>query len=115
MSTLPEPIIVNTMIVCKGKKSRSQAILNQINAKHDKFLFHVQKSAVLDHAKEKGIYVDPESLTDKQKKDPKFMETVCTVMSPAVLAKATESFIANHNVKFRLEMKANLDKPEEER
>lgn len=44
-------------------------------------MFHVTKSAVLDHAKEKGIYVDPESLTDKQKKDPKFMETVCTELT----------------------------------
>ena len=103
------------MLMSKGKKKRAEAILNKINTKYDNFTFHVQKSAVLDHAKEKGIYVDPESLTDKQKKDPKFMETVCTEMTPEVLAKATESFISNHNVKFRLEMKANLDKPEEER
>jgi hypothetical protein len=41
-------------------------------------LIHVNRSSVLDHAKYKAIYVDPESLTDKQKKDPKFMETVCT-------------------------------------
>lgn len=34
---------------------------------------HVKRSSVLDYAKEKGIYVDPDSLTDKQKKDPKFM------------------------------------------
>ena len=75
--------------MCKGKKARAEAILKKIDAKFESFVFHVQKAAVLDHAKEKGIYVDPESLTDKQKKDPKFMETVCTEMTPQVLAKAT--------------------------
>lgn len=43
-----------------------------------KFISFVKKSEVLDHAKEKGIYVDPATLTDKQKKDAKFMETVAT-------------------------------------
>lgn len=36
-------------------------------------------------------------------------------MTPEVLAKSTESFINQHSIKFRLEMKANAEKPEEER
>lgn len=39
------------------------------------------------------------------------METVCTELTPQVLAKATDSYIANQNVKIRLEKKALMEKP----
>jgi len=57
---------------------------------------------VLDHAKEKGIYVDPNTLNDKQKKDAKFMETVNTELTAAVVAKAVQSLIATLNIKSRI-------------
>lgn len=34
------------------------------------------------------------------------MESVCTEMTPQVLAKATDAYINNQNVKIRLEKKA---------
>ena len=66
----------------------------------------MKKAQILDHAKEKGIYVDPESLTDKQKKDPKFMETVCTELTPEVFAKSIDSYLTTQTVKIRVEKKA---------
>lgn len=42
----------------------------------------MRRTEVVDHAKEKGMYVDPASLSDKQKKDPKFMESVSTELTP---------------------------------
>lgn len=78
LSTLPECKSLNIFLYAKGKKERAKKLLSKIDNKFEKIIFHVKKAAILDHAKEKGIYIDPESLTDKQKKDPKFMETVCT-------------------------------------
>lgn len=40
------------------------------------------------------------------------METVCTEMTPQVLAKATNAYITNLNTKIRIDKKALLDKPE---
>lgn len=44
----------------------------------DRSLIVVHKQEVLDHAKDKNIYVDPTTLNDKQKKDIKFMESINT-------------------------------------
>lgn len=57
---------------------------------------------MVEHAKEKGLWVDPNSLTDKQKKDPKFMETVCLEFTSKIAAKATHSLIGALSVKVRL-------------
>ncbi len=65
-------------------------------------MFKIKRSEVLDHAKEKNIYIDPSTLTDKQKKDPKFMESVCTELTPAVVAKAVQSLISSLNIKIRM-------------
>lgn len=73
----------------------------------------VKKSEVLDHAKEKNIYVDPSTLTDKQKKDPKFMETVNTEFTSEVVAKAVKSLLATLSVKVRLDKKNNPNQQEE--
>lgn len=62
----------------------------------------IKKTDVLEHAKEKGIYVDPNSLTDKQKKDPKFMETVATELTPEVISKSVTSYINQLNIKIRM-------------
>jgi hypothetical protein len=65
-------------------------------------MFRVRKSEVLDHAKEKNIYIDPNTLTDKQKKDPKFMESINTELTPAVIAKAVQSLLGALTVKARI-------------
>jgi hypothetical protein len=65
-------------------------------------MFKIKKSQVLDHAKEKNIYIDPSTLTEKQKKDAKFMETVNTELTAAVVAKALQSLIATLVVKARI-------------
>jgi hypothetical protein len=53
-------------------------ILERIQQHAQKSLMKIKKNDVLDHAKEKNIYIDPNTLTDKQKKDAKFMETIST-------------------------------------
>ena len=65
-------------------------------------MVRVKRAEVLEHAKEKNIYLDPATLTDKQKKDAKFMESVNTELSPQVVAKAVQSLIASLVVKARI-------------
>jgi hypothetical protein len=63
--------------------------------------------------------VDPATLTDKQKKDAKFMSEVNTELTAEVMAKAAQSLVNNVlNVKFRVERKNKLegkDEPVEEK
>jgi hypothetical protein len=90
------------MVLAKGKKGRATTLLQKIQKEAEKYLFKIKKSEVLDHAKEKNIYIDPTTLTDKQKKDPKFMESVCTELTPEVMAKAVQSHITALNTKIRI-------------
>ena len=68
-------------------------------------MFKVKRSEVLDHAKEKNIYVDPNTLNEKQKKDAKFMESINTELTGEVIAKAVQSLIASLVVKARVQKK----------
>jgi hypothetical protein len=43
------------------------------------------------------------------------MESICTELTPEIVAKATKSLIDQLSVKIRLELKAQNDKPEDER
>lgn len=73
LSTLPECKSINAIILCRGKKVRTANILQKLQKECEKFIAKIKKSEVLDHAKEKNIYVDPNTLNEKQKKDQKFM------------------------------------------
>ena len=102
LTTLPECTSLNIILLAKGKKSRSSNILEKVQQNGLKFMIKIKKNDVLDHAKEKSIYIDPNSLTDKQKKDPKFMESVNTELTAEVIAKATQSLIGTHILKARI-------------
>lgn len=107
LSTLPELKTLSALILIRGKKGRAQQLLQRIYKEADKTMSRVKRSEILDHAKEKGIYVDPSSLTDKQKKDPKFMESVSTELTAEVVAKSTLSLLAANTLKARIDRKAN--------
>ena len=47
------------MLLSNGKKDRAQALIDKITTEGEKYITHVKKAMILDHAKEKGIYVDP--------------------------------------------------------
>lgn len=79
---MPELRTLNLIILCRGRKARAAAIHQRFQKECERFLIRVRKAEVLEHAKEKGIYVDPATLTDKQKKDAKYMESICTELTP---------------------------------
>lgn len=110
LASLPEVQSMNVVVLVRGKKSRAEDILRNIHKEAEKYLFRVKKNEVLEHAKEKNIYVDPATLTDKQKKDPKFMESICTELTPEVLAKAVQSHLTTLKLKARIVIRGTLRK-----
>ena len=78
INSLPPCATLNALFLCRGRKERANNLLELLHKTGEKYITKVTKAEVLEHAKEKNIYIDPNSLTDKQKKDPKFMETVNT-------------------------------------
>lgn len=113
LSTLPECRSLNALLLVRGRKARAAAIQQRLQKDCEKWTDRPKRSEVVDHAKEKGFYVDPNSLTDKQKKDPKFMESVSTEFTPSVMAKAVQSLVAAINLKWRIDRKNNPEKAEE--
>jgi hypothetical protein len=113
LSTLPECRSLNALLLVRGRKARAAAILQRLQKECEKWTDRPKRSEVVDHAKEKGLYVDPSSLTEKQKKDAKFMESVSTEFTPSVLAKALQSLVAAINLKWRIDRKNNPEKAEE--
>lgn len=99
---MPECKSINAIILCKGKKSRATKIIQRIQKEAEKYIAKIKKSEVLDHAKEKNIYVDPNTLNDKQKKDQKYMESINTELTSEVIAKAVQSLVNTLNIKIRI-------------
>ncbi len=73
LATLPECRSLNAIILVRARKERALALLQRIQKECEKWIDRLKRSEVIDHAKEKGLYIDPSSLTEKQKKDPKLM------------------------------------------
>ncbi len=59
------------------------------------------RDEVIKFAGEKGLYVDPATLTEKQKKDTKFMAEINLELTPKVFAKAFEQYLFDLNIKAR--------------
>lgn len=103
LATLPPWTSKNAMVVCSGLKGRSTTILEVLKKEANKYVKFVSRNDIVEHAKEKSMYVDPNTLTDKQKKDTKFMSEVSTELTAEVLAKAAVSLLTNVlNVKYRV-------------
>lgn len=81
LATLPPWVSRNAMLVCSGMKGRANTILDMLKKEPNKYVRYVSRNDIVDHAKEKGMYVDPSTLTDKQKKDTKFMSEVSTELT----------------------------------
>jgi hypothetical protein len=84
-----------------GKKARAEKLVHDLSKNAVSFQKTIQKEDLINYAKEKGLYVDPNTLNDKQKKDPKFMAEVNLELTPAVLAKAYKAFVSELELKLR--------------
>jgi hypothetical protein len=110
LATLPPCKSVGVQLAYQGKKPRADKLFELIRTRPFKFERVVTRAEIIEHAKEKGFYTDPATLTDKQKKDPKVMSELVLELTPEVLARAAVSLLAAVEVKFRIELKARQDK-----
>ena len=85
------------------KKTRAQKLLEKMRAVPKSFQRTIHREEIIAYAKEKGLYVDPNALTDKQKKDAKYMESIVgmTELNAKVLAKAFSQMIYESDIQKR--------------
>ena len=85
------------------KKTRAQKMLEKMRAVPKSFQRTIHREEIIAYAKEKGLYVDPNALTDKQKKDVKYMESIVgmTELNAKVLAKAFSQMIYELDIQKR--------------
>jgi hypothetical protein len=97
---LPEitPQICHLNILTKD--SNIEKFLTSIKNTQRTFYKLVSRKEIVDFAKEKQLFIDPATMTDKQKKDPAFLD-IPKELTPIVLAEAFSLFIAEQNLTAR--------------
>ncbi|CAD8207264.1 unnamed protein product [Paramecium octaurelia] len=65
------------------------------------FQKNITREEIINFCKEKQLYVDPATLTDKQKKDSKFMAEVATELTSEVMNKGFQMFIQDQVLSIR--------------
>ena len=73
------------------------------------FLKTVTKEDIVNYAKEKGLFVDINTLNEKVRKDPKAMSELTLEMTPMIMAKAFIQLQADLNLEGRKEKKEKME------
>ncbi|CAD8197924.1 unnamed protein product [Paramecium octaurelia] len=100
LNALPPLKHLCVSIRIEAAKSRATKLLNLLKTCKS-FQKNIQRDEILAFCKEKQLYVDPATLTDKQKKDPKFMAEVATELTSEVMNKAFQLFIQDQVLAVR--------------
>ncbi|EGR34511.1 hypothetical protein IMG5_009200 [Ichthyophthirius multifiliis] len=105
---LPPWISLKVILKYQGKKSRYQNLIQNLKINPKQFQKSIFVEEILEFAKEKGLYVNPNSLNEKQKKDPKQIESLNTQITPQLLAQSFNQLIQDLDIKGRLAKKKHL-------
>ncbi|EGR30654.1 hypothetical protein IMG5_126590 [Ichthyophthirius multifiliis] len=109
LQTLPPWQSLNCMIKFQGKKERMQILINNLLTQPKSFQRNITREEIIEFAKEKGLYTDPNTLNEKQKKDTKFLESTNLELTPKVLAEAFNALKYDLDIKGRKIKKLNID------
>lgn len=111
LSTLPPWLHLTAFFSFKAKKSRAAAFTALLKASPRAFQKTISREDIVNFAKEKGLYTDLALLTEKQRKDAKFMDSIAgtTELTAKVLVKALGVMVFEMDVAGR---KAKKDKLE---
>lgn len=82
----------------KSAQSIQQQILK--HAETQSFLTVITKDQIVEASKDHMLYIDPENITEKQKKE-KGLEELPKVMTPQIMAKAAKLHIEDMNATFK--------------
>lgn len=110
LSTLPPWLHVICAFSLNMKKTRAFKLIEKLRHNPKSFQKSIHREDIIAFAKEKGYYTDPNTLTDKQKKDAKFMESIVgtTELNAKVLAKSFSQMIYESDIQGRKVHKINI-------
>lgn len=111
LSTLPPWLHVIVCLSLQMKKGRALSFMEKLKTAPKSFQKNITRDDIVLYAKEKGLYVDLAALSDKQKKDNKFMESIIgiTELNAKVLAKAFAAMIHELDIQGRRAKKDKLE------
>ena len=111
LSTLPPWLHIVVCLSLQMKKGRALTILEKLKTAPKSFQKNITREDIVSYAKEKGLYVDLAALSEKQKKDNKYMESITglTELNAKVLAKAFVAMIHELDIQGRRAKKDKLD------
>lgn len=103
LSTLPSWLHIICAFSLNMKKSRAFKLMEKLRTQPKSFQKTIHRDDIINFAKEKGYYTDLNALTEKQKKDAKFMESIAgtTELSSKILAKSFTQMIFENDVQGR--------------
>ena len=89
--------------------SRTTKLLAHLRSSALSFLRFLSREDIIQTCKEKQLYVDPNSLTEKQKKDPKALSELPVELTPRILAKGVGELLAEYVLNERKLKKEKID------
>ena len=101
ISTLPPWQSILVTFAFLQKKGRAEKIIDLLLNKPKSFQKNISRIDIINFAKEKGLYVDPNNLTEKQKKDAKIMAELPLELTSNILAKSLYMMIYDMNINSR--------------
>lgn len=103
LASLPPWLHVVCSFSLHMKFTRAQKLFAKLRSTPKSFQKTIHRDDIIAYAKDKGFYVDPNTLSDKQKKDVKFMESIVNSMdmNSKVLAKSFSQMISEFDIQGR--------------
>ena len=100
LASLPPWLRVICAFSLNMKRTHALKLLEKMRTAPKSFQKTIHRDEIVAYAKDKGLYVDPAALTEKQKKDLKYMELIANSMdlNAKVLAKAFSQMISETDI-----------------
>ena len=99
-ATLPPWLPVSVRLNYECSKDNAVRISEIINSANFEIKKVITRNDIINYGKEKGLYIDPSQMTEKQKKDKNFAE-IPTELTPELLAKIFIAFFNEINLNGR--------------
>ena len=98
LSALPPWASVCASINFCTRRKYATKLREKLKNKPLSFQKIVTRDDIVNFAKEKGFYVDPNNLTEKQKKDPKAMAELPMEMNSQIMAKSLKQYLIEQDL-----------------
>ena len=111
LSTLPPWLHIIVCLSLQMKKGRAMSLMEKLKIAPKSFQKNITRDDIVTYAKEKGLYVGLATLSEKQRKDNKYMESITgiTELNAKVFAKAFVAMINDHDIQGRRAKKDKLE------